>query len=51
MRIFKEDTDKEFVCKECNTFLDQNELEDGNCPNCESDDNVFHNDDEYKNQD
>jgi len=37
-------TKKEFVCKYCLLFLNQEDLEDGNCPNCESDEGIFIND-------
>ena len=30
----KDDKDKELHCRQCGEFLDSNELEDGNCPNC-----------------
>lgn len=43
MSFLKEDKDKYFVCKMCNLFLDINELVNGKCPDCKSDDNLFHN--------
>lgn len=42
---FKDDKDKDFVCRACVTFLDQEELNEGECPNCESDESLFQNDD------
>lgn len=40
----KQDSEKEFICRQCETFLDQNELLDGKCPSCETDDYLFNND-------
>ena len=37
-------SDKEFICKQCNTYLDQKDLVDGKCPNCETDEDLFIND-------
>jgi rubrerythrin len=45
-RIFKDEKDKEFICRQCNTFLDANELTEGKCPNCDNDGDVFINEDE-----
>ena len=38
---FKDNKEKEFVCRQCNTYLDTNELEDGKCPNCKNDEDIF----------
>jgi len=35
--------EKEFICRDCNTFLDSKELKNGQCPHCGSD-AVFLND-------
>lgn len=37
---------KEFICRQCNTFLNTEDLEDGKCPNCKNDEDVFINDSE-----
>jgi len=42
----KTDEDKEFVCRQCSTYLDSEDLEDGKCPNCKSDEDIFINEDE-----
>lgn len=44
MGFQKDDKEKEFVCRECSKFLDWDELHNGNCPECESDENLFNND-------
>jgi rubrerythrin len=41
MKIFKADTDKEFHCRKCGSFLDNTDLKDGKCPTCDSDEEVF----------
>jgi Zn finger protein HypA/HybF involved in hydrogenase expression len=41
---FKDETKKEFVCRQCTTFLNSEDLKNGNCPNCESDEYIFSND-------
>lgn len=33
--------DKEIHCRQCGSFLDSEELENGNCPNCETDEDLF----------
>lgn len=43
-----DNSDKEFICKQCLSYLDVGDLVDGDCPNCESDEDVFIND---KNED
>jgi rubrerythrin len=43
MGFKKSDKDKEFVCRQCSTYLDQNDLIDGGCPNCKNDEDVFMN--------
>ena len=40
----KEDNMKEFVCRGCLKFLDLEDLVNGECPNCESDESIFIND-------
>lgn len=37
---------KEFICRQCSTFLDASDLVDGNCPNCKSDEDIFVNEEE-----
>lgn len=39
-----DDKDKELVCRPCGKFLDSDELEYGQCPECETDEGVFMND-------
>ena len=41
-RVFKDDSKKEFHCRECGKFLDSKELEEDGC-NCETDDFIFAN--------
>ena len=41
---YKDDTKKEFVCRQCMTFLDTEDLIDGKCPKCNTDESVFAND-------
>jgi Zn finger protein HypA/HybF involved in hydrogenase expression len=41
MGFAKDDKDKKFVCRQCNTFLDAEELVNGCCPNCKNDEDVF----------
>lgn len=40
----KEENEKELFCRQCAKFLDSQELVDGNCPSCMSDEDVFTND-------
>jgi rubrerythrin len=40
----EEETKKEFICRQCGTFLDSEDLINGNCPNCENDEDIFMND-------
>ena len=40
-KIFKDDKEKEFICRQCATFLDSNELIEGKCPNCLNDEDLF----------
>jgi Zn finger protein HypA/HybF involved in hydrogenase expression len=40
----KDKSDKEFFCRQCETFLEQQELVWGKCPNCDTDENVYLND-------
>jgi rubrerythrin len=44
MGFSKDYKDKEFICRQCNSFLDSGELIEGNCPDCETDEYLFHND-------
>ena len=36
-------TAKEFHCRQCNIFLDSDELKKGKCPNCKNDEDLFNN--------
>jgi len=45
-RVFKDEKEKEFVCRQCATFLNANELMKGKCPNCDNDEDVFLNENE-----
>jgi len=40
----KDETKKEFVCRQCTRFLDTEDLRNGMCPSCKTDDHIFHND-------
>jgi len=40
-----ENKDKEFHCRQCGAFLDSEDIVDGNCPNCETDEDIYINDD------
>lgn len=42
--IFKNYKDKEFVCRQCSLFLDNSELIEGCCPSCNTDEDLFIND-------
>jgi len=44
MGFAKEDREKEFICRQCWTFLDNKDLKEGKCPNCDTDEYVFNND-------
>ena len=49
MGFEKDDKDKEFICKQCSSFLDKKDLEDDKCPNCNTDEDLFMNDeDQYE---
>ena len=37
----KEDSKKEFICRACLKFLESEDLIDGACPICESDESIF----------
>lgn len=37
----KDYKDKEFICRRCISFLDSEELIDGNCPDCETDEYLY----------
>ena len=37
----KRDKEKEFICKQCNQFLDSKELVNGKCPHCKNDEDLF----------
>jgi len=41
----KDDKEKEFVCRRCLLFLDTEDLIDGKCPECESDEHIYTNED------
>jgi len=41
---YKDETKKEFVCRQCCTFLDTKELNNGKCPKCDTDEDVYLND-------
>ncbi len=43
MGFAKEDKDKQFECRGCGSFFDIQELEEGCCPNCGTDEHVFEN--------
>ena len=43
---YKNDNNKEFICRQCSTFLDVDDLIDGKCPNCETDEDIFLNEDD-----
>lgn len=43
MGFKKDDKYKEFHCRQCCEFLDSNELENGMCPNCGTDEDLFMN--------
>jgi len=38
------DSEKELHCRQCGCFFDSEELDDGICPNCETDEDIFIND-------
>jgi rubrerythrin len=38
-----DETKKEFICRQCLSYLDTEDLEDGKCPNCETDEDIFNN--------
>jgi rubrerythrin len=46
MGFEKEDKDKDFICRQCNIYLDVHDLVDGKCPNCNNDEDVFINENE-----
>jgi len=33
--------EKELHCRQCGTFLDNEDLVDGKCPNCGTDEDIF----------
>ena len=41
--MYKDYKDKEFQCRQCNSFLDSEELVDGKCPDCETDEELYQN--------
>jgi len=41
---YRNENKKEFVCKQCGSFFDLEELDDGKCPDCGTDEDVFVND-------
>lgn len=42
--FYTNDTHKEFVCRQCTTFLNSEDLVDGKCPNCNTDEDIVAND-------
>jgi len=44
MGLVKNDKDKEFVCRQCASYLDTHELIEGKCPDCNNDEDLFVND-------
>lgn len=42
-KIFKNESSKEFECRQCTIFLNSNELIKGKCPDCENDEDLFEN--------
>ena len=46
---WSEDSSKEFICRQCSTFLGVEDLVDGKCPNCDTDEDIFTNDIEDEN--
>ena len=38
---YKEETEKEFICRRCSKFLDTEDLVDGKCPYCETDEDIY----------
>jgi len=44
MNLIFNESEKEFVCRQCGMFLDSKDLIDGKCPCCNSDENIFIND-------
>jgi Zn finger protein HypA/HybF involved in hydrogenase expression len=40
----KEYEEYELHCRQCGQFLDSEDLIDGECPNCETDEDLFEND-------
>ena len=44
MGFAKPDEEKDLHCRQCNSFLDTEDLnDDGMCPYCETDDYIYHN--------
>lgn len=41
---YKDETKKEFICRQCGTFLDTEDLQDGKCPKCDTDEDIYYND-------
>ena len=41
---YKDETKKEFICRQCGTFLDTEDLKDGKCPKCDTDEDIYPND-------
>lgn len=46
MGFRKDNKDKEFHCRQCAGFFDSDELENGSCPECGTDEDLFMNEDE-----
>ena len=44
MAFEKDNKKKEFVCRNCGTFLDAKDLKNNKCPNCGEEDEIYMND-------
>ena len=44
MGFVKPDNEKEFNCRQCGNFLNVEDLRNGKCPNCDTDEAIFIND-------
>ena len=38
---YKDDRNKELICRQCSLFLDSEDLVDGKCPECGNDEAIF----------
>ena len=41
MGFSKPDNEKEFNCRQCGMFYDSDELEEGKCPECNTDEHLY----------